>query len=112
MLKRLFSGWYPVLPLKMHPIMNRTQEWYNDIPVFSMQIEEGQIFASIDQKDGMVSFNDDPEDYGNNDMLNQIDKQIKKTIELAHKLRNADRDIASSTPYIQKVFTNKLKHKK
>lgn len=68
-----------------------------------MQIEEGQIFASINQKDGMVSFNDSPENYGDNCTLNQLDQQIKRTIELAHKLRHVDRTIASSTQYLQKV---------
>jgi COP9 signalosome complex subunit 3 len=66
-------------------------------------IEEGQIFASINQKDGMVSFNENPESYGDNRMLNQLDAQIKRTIELAHKLRTVDRDIASSPLYIQKT---------
>jgi COP9 signalosome complex subunit 3 len=69
----------------------------------SEQIEEGQIFASINQKDGMVSFNENPENYGDSRMLNQLDVQIKRTIELAHKLRTVDRDIASSPLYIQKV---------
>jgi COP9 signalosome complex subunit 3 len=66
-------------------------------------IEEGQIFASINQKDGMVSFNDNPESYGDNRMLNHLDQQIKRTIELAHKLRTVDRDIASSPVFIQKT---------
>jgi COP9 signalosome complex subunit 3 len=66
-------------------------------------IEEGQIFASINQKDGMVSFNDNPEGYGDNRMLNHLDQQIKRTIELAHKLRTVDRDIASSPVFIQKT---------
>ena len=51
----------------------------------------------------MVSFNENPESYGDNRMLNQLDAQIKRTIELAHKLRTVDRDIASSPLYIQKV---------
>jgi len=66
-------------------------------------IEDGQIFATINQKDGMVSFNDNPETYGDSRMLDHLDQQIKKTIELAHKLRAVDREIASSTQYIQKV---------
>lgn len=53
----------------------------------------------------MVSFNENPESYGDNRMLNQLDAQIKRTIELAHKLRTVDRDIASSPLYIQKVHS-------
>jgi len=66
-------------------------------------IEEGQIFATINQKDGMVSFLENPEQYNDNRLLNAIDAQIRRTIELSTKLRLLDREISSSPSYIQKT---------
>ncbi|KAF5923105.1 hypothetical protein HPG69_004002 [Diceros bicornis minor] len=44
------------------------------------KIEDGEIFASINQKDGMVSFHDNPEKYNNPAMLHNIDQEVKKGI--------------------------------
>jgi len=68
-------------------------------------IENGEIFASINQKDGMVSFNDDPEEYNDSKMLSHLDSQIKRSMELAQKVRTVDQEIASSTLYLQKTTT-------
>jgi len=68
-------------------------------------IENGEIFATINQKDGMVSFNDDPEEYNDSKMLNHMDNQIKGSIELASKVKTVDQEIASSTLYLQKTTT-------
>lgn len=41
------------------------------------QIEDGEIYASINQKDGMVCFHDNPEKYNNPAMLHKIDQEVK-----------------------------------
>jgi len=68
-------------------------------------IENGEIFATINQKDGMVSFNDDPEEYNDNKMLNQLDSHIKRSIQLAQRVRAVDQEISASTQYLQKTTT-------
>lgn len=40
------------------------------------QIEDGEIYASINQKDGMVCFHDNPEKYNNPAMLHKIDQEV------------------------------------
>jgi COP9 signalosome complex subunit 3 len=40
-------------------------------------IEDGEIFATINQKDGMVRFHDNPETYNSVDMLAQLDQQVR-----------------------------------
>lgn len=42
------------------------------------QIEDGEIYASINQKDGMVCFHDNPEKYNNPAMLHKIDQEVRK----------------------------------
>lgn len=49
---------------------------------FFFQIEDGEIFASINQKDGMVSFHDNPEKYNNPAMLHNIDQEVSKLLGL------------------------------
>jgi len=66
-------------------------------------IESGEIFATINQKDGMVSFQEDPEQYDTNQMLVRLDQQIQKTIELGKKVRTQDEMIAGSQIYLQKT---------
>lgn len=44
----------------------------------SAQIEDGEIYASINQKDGMVCFHDNPEKYNNPAMLHKIDQEVRE----------------------------------
>ena len=44
-----------------------------------LQIEDGEIFATINQKDGMVRFHDNPEQYKSAAMLQQLDKEVSYT---------------------------------
>jgi len=66
-------------------------------------IQEGEIFATINQRDGMVSFKEDPEQYNSNYMLRHLDGQIHKNVELAEKVTQVDEYIASSPIYIQRT---------
>ncbi len=43
----------------------------------SLQIEDGEIFATINQKDGMVSFHDNTEKYNNATMLLKLDTEVR-----------------------------------
>eukprot|EP01114_Cavostelium_apophysatum_P005231 TRINITY_DN1599_c0_g1_i3.p1 TRINITY_DN1599_c0_g1~~TRINITY_DN1599_c0_g1_i3.p1 ORF type:complete len:435 (-),score=127.73 TRINITY_DN1599_c0_g1_i3:118-1422(-) len=65
-------------------------------------IETGEIFATINQKDGMVSFQENPEHYDTNRLVGELDHQIQKVIDLGKKVRTLDETIASSAQYIQK----------
>ncbi|KAL3576332.1 hypothetical protein D5086_021637, partial [Populus alba] len=42
------------------------------------QIEDGEIYATINQKDGMVRFLEDPEQYKNCEMIEHIDSSIQR----------------------------------
>jgi len=65
-------------------------------------IETNEIFATVNQKDGMVSFHEVPEQYDTNKILNHLDSQVQKVIDLGKKVRSADESIASSQHYLQK----------
>jgi len=74
-------------------------------------IEENEIFASINQKDGMVAFQEDPEHYNTNVMLKHMDAQINKTIALERKLKTVD-DLISLTPsYVQRTSMGHDRHR-
>jgi len=66
-------------------------------------IEDGEIFATINQKDGMVSFNEDPEQYDTKKTLDLIDNNIHKSMELAEKIKTFDELIATNNLYIQRT---------
>ena len=40
-------------------------------------IEDGEIYATINQKDGMVRFLEDPKQYKNCEMIEHIDSSIR-----------------------------------
>ncbi|XP_061425677.1 COP9 signalosome complex subunit 3 isoform X2 [Lethenteron reissneri] len=71
-------------------------------------IEDGEIFASINQKDGMVCFHDNPEKYNNPAMLLYIDQEMQKVIELDEKLRAMDQEITINPQFVQKVKPTEL----
>ena len=50
-----------------------------------MQIEDGEIYATINQKDGMVRFHDNPEMYNNVAMLMKLDTEVSS--------KNKDRNV-------------------
>ena len=43
---------------------------------YLIQIEDGDIYASINQRDGMVSFHQNPEKYNNPKMLKKLDGEV------------------------------------
>ena len=45
-----------------------------------MQIQDGQIHALINQKDGMVRFLEDPEQYKTSDMIEVMDSVIQRYV--------------------------------
>jgi COP9 signalosome complex subunit 3 len=65
-------------------------------------IENGEIFATINQKDGMVSFHDNPEKYNSVETMCMLDKQMAQSMELVHKLQEMDREITVNPLYVQK----------
>ncbi|XP_061088860.1 COP9 signalosome complex subunit 3 isoform X2 [Conger conger] len=65
-------------------------------------IENAEIYASINQKDGMVCFHDNPEKYNNPAMLHKTDQEMLKCIELDEKLRSMDQEITVNPQFVQK----------
>lgn len=53
-----------------------TLDFLHSLLFSSLQIEDGEIYASINQKDGMVCFHDNPEKYNNPAMLHKIDQEV------------------------------------
>lgn len=65
-------------------------------------IEDEEIFASINQKDGMVVFLDNPEKYNTPIMFKRLEEEMRKFIQLNEKVKQMDQDIAVDPKYIQK----------
>uniref|UniRef100_A0A6I8Q1G8 COP9 signalosome complex subunit 3 n=1 Tax=Xenopus tropicalis TaxID=8364 RepID=A0A6I8Q1G8_XENTR len=65
-------------------------------------IEDGEIFASINQKDGMVCFHDNPEKYNNPAMLHNIDQEMLRCIDLDDRLKAMDQEITVNPQFVQK----------
>jgi COP9 signalosome complex subunit 3 len=70
--------------------------------------EKGEIFATINQKDGMVSFHEDPESYDTTGVLNSLDQRIQKAIEIGKKARDIDESISCSKLYLQKTTQERV----
>ena len=50
--------------------------WLSTCVYHVFQIEDGDIYASINQRDGMVSFHQNPEKYNNPKMLKKLDDEV------------------------------------
>ncbi|KAJ8433314.1 hypothetical protein Cgig2_012882 [Carnegiea gigantea] len=66
-------------------------------------IQDGQIHATINQKDGMVRFLEDPEQYKTCGMIEHMDCSIQRIITLSKKLTAVDELISCDPLYLAKV---------
>ncbi|CAN6572384.1 unnamed protein product [Malus baccata var. baccata] len=66
-------------------------------------IEDGEIFATINQKDGMVRFLEDPEQYKTCHMIERIDSSIQRIMALSRKLTAIDETITSDPLFLSKT---------
>ncbi|KAL6658796.1 hypothetical protein ACP70R_002836 [Stipagrostis hirtigluma subsp. patula] len=66
-------------------------------------IEDGEIHATINQKDGMVSFHEDPEQYKSVEMVEHIDSSIQRLTALSKKLTSIDENISCDPAYLMKT---------
>jgi COP9 signalosome complex subunit 3 len=71
--------------------------------VFRM-IQNGQVFATINQKDGMVEFLENPEKYNNNKTLQYLDRQIHQSITLTNVVTKIDEEIGLEDKYLHKII--------
>ncbi|XP_024031338.1 COP9 signalosome complex subunit 3 [Morus notabilis] len=66
-------------------------------------IQDGEIYATINQKDGMVRFLEDPEQYKTCEMIEHIDSSIQRIMALSRKLTAMDENISCDPLYLSKA---------
>ncbi|GFY87337.1 proteasome component (PCI) domain protein [Actinidia rufa] len=66
-------------------------------------IQDGEIYATINQKDGMVRFLEDPEQYKTCEMIEQIDSSIQRIMMLSKKLTAMDEHMSCDSQYLAKA---------
>jgi len=67
-------------------------------------IAQGQIFARVNEADGMVSFLEDPEEYNTNAMMERLDGDIRSNAELHAVLSSLNKDLACEPEYVAKTL--------
>ncbi|XP_037939636.1 COP9 signalosome complex subunit 3-like [Teleopsis dalmanni] len=68
-------------------------------------ISAGEIFALIDQKEGMVEFREDSEKYNSEDMFLKIQQDIAHTNRLLNKITEMEEEIELNPLYLKKFIT-------
>ncbi|KAK4493151.1 hypothetical protein RD792_017999 [Penstemon davidsonii] len=66
-------------------------------------IQEGDIYATINQKDGMVRFLEDPEQYNSCEMIEHIDSSIQRIMMLSKKLTGMNETMSCDPAYLGKA---------
>ncbi|XP_012274298.1 COP9 signalosome complex subunit 3 [Orussus abietinus] len=66
-------------------------------------IEDGEIFATINQKDGMVVFHDDPEKYNSPRMLAKLEKEMAACVELDKRVLELEEEVIVMPQYVRKA---------
>lgn len=69
-------------------------------------IKDGEVYATINQKDGMVSFHDNPEKYDTPLMANNLIKQMNSCMLMDQNIKQKDKEITIHPLYIQKCMTS------
>ncbi|KAA0202633.1 hypothetical protein HAZT_HAZT011245 [Hyalella azteca] len=67
-------------------------------------IEDGEIHASINQKDGMVVFKDNPEQYNASDTLDLLHERMERVMEMEKRLVEMEEAIQKNPSYIHKLM--------
>nr|CAI5839924.1 unnamed protein product [Callosobruchus analis] len=65
-------------------------------------IETQQIFATINQKDGMVIFRDEPEKFSGPEVLKGLEEQLQLCMDLDKQILSMDEDIQVNPQYVKK----------
>ncbi|XP_011181361.1 COP9 signalosome complex subunit 3 [Zeugodacus cucurbitae] len=73
--------------------------------IFNM-IKSGEIYATINKKDGMVVFKDDPEKYNSPEMFLKIQKDMAHTMDLIRQITKMEEDILLNPMYVKKALGN------
>lgn len=66
-------------------------------------INNNEIYATVNKKDGMVVFNDNPQRFNNPLTFDQIESQIKHCIKLDEKIKAMEEEIIVNPLYIKKA---------
>ncbi|BFF97415.1 COP9 signalosome complex subunit 3 [Drosophila madeirensis] len=67
-------------------------------------IKSGEIYASINQKDGMVLFKDDPEKYNSPDMFLNVQTNITQVLDLVKQINKMEEEIILNPMYVKKAL--------
>lgn len=65
-------------------------------------IEDNEIFATINQKDGMVIFHEDPEKYNSPNMLQRLRSEMLICMELDRKIQGMEEEIIVNPQFVKK----------
>lgn len=66
-------------------------------------IEDGQIYATINQKDGMVVFKDEPDKFSGIEVLRGLESQLAACVELDKQVTTMDEEIQVNPQYVKKA---------
>ncbi|XP_017136372.1 COP9 signalosome complex subunit 3 isoform X2 [Drosophila miranda] len=67
-------------------------------------IKSREIYASINQKDGMVLFKDDPEKYNSPDMFLNVQTNITQVLDLVKQINKMEEEIILNPMYVKKAL--------
>lgn len=65
-------------------------------------IENGQIYATINQKDGMVVFSDEPDKYSGPGVLKTLEEELMLTMEFNNRILAMDEEIQVNPQFVKK----------
>jgi len=66
-------------------------------------IEDCEIYASINQKDGMVCFHDNPERFATADVMQMIEKELENSFGVHGEVKRLDLELLLNPQYVQKI---------
>lgn len=67
-------------------------------------IQDGDIYAKLDQKGGMLSFEEDPEQYDTKAMALTLNDKIQEMFKLSQKLKVIHKDVAVSKEFVKRTM--------
>eukprot|EP00963_Diacronema_lutheri_P007510 scaffold649_cov347-Pavlova_lutheri.AAC.149 len=67
-------------------------------------IDNKDIFAKIDQREGMVHFQEDPDNYGSQASLEKLDGVMRKLKDVVGRIQQTDRNVSLDKNFVSKML--------
>lgn len=67
-------------------------------------VQDGEIYATMDQKNGMITFQDDPENFDTRQMVDTLDSKVQEIMQLTGELQAVNKAVVTHKKHVERTM--------